>query len=482
VLTTWLVFMPLVAALAVWLLPLRSLRAAGGIALLVALAELGLFGAAAAGFDYAAGGLQHSATEVWFERLGVSYKVGLYDFSLWLAGLTIGVSLAAIAYGLWVRRERPRAYFGLLLFLMGATVGVFSAQDLLLFYVFFEAMLIPLYVLIGVFGGANARAATIKFVIYTMAGSLLMLVAIVAFGLQQGTFDLTQLRTSDSLWLFLGFAFAFAIKAPVFPFHGWLPDAYREAPAEVSALLSGVISKTAAYGFLLIAIPHFPGPVADMRDTILALASIGLVYGALLAFRQPDFRGVVAYSSLSQMCLIVIGLFAVNDSGVSGALLQMVNHGLISATLFLLAGCVEQRTATGELALLGGMAKGRPLLATVLITTGVIALAVPGSSAFAGEFLVLNGIFERGWGWAVVGAIAIVLAAMYMLRAISAALHEEKGRAVHDRQRDLRLPELAAIAPLVAVLLFLSFWPAAITDHSFVGEPAASVSNLYAAP
>ncbi len=481
-LTTWLVFMPLVGALAVWLLPLRAAGRAGWLALLVALAELGLWIGAAAGFDYGAPGLQYETTAVWFEQLGVSYKVGLYDFSLWLAGLTIGVSVAAIVYGLRAGRERPRAYFGLMLFLAGATVGVFSAQDLLVFYAFFEAMLIPLYVLIGVWGGPGARAATVKFVVYTMVGSLLMLVAIVAFGLQKGTFDLTQIGTSDSLAIFLGFAVAFAIKAPIWPFHGWLPDAYREAPAEVSALLSGVISKTAAYGFLFIAIAHFPVPTSDMRDVILALASIGLVYGALLAFRQPDFRGVVAYSSLSQMCLIVIGLFAVNDSGLNGGLLQMVNHGLISAALFLLAGCIERRTATGRFALLGGMAKGRPILATVLITVGVIALAVPGSSAFAGEFLVLNGVFARGWGWAVVGAIAIVLAAMYMLRAISASLHEEKGTAVHDRQRDLLPGELVAILPLVAVLLFLSFWPAGITDNSFDGNPAGAVSTQFGEP
>jgi NADH-quinone oxidoreductase subunit M len=479
VVSSFLIFTPLVAALLLWLLPWRTRLQAGGFALLVAFAELALWIGAAANFDYGVPGLQYETTAVWLDDLGVSYKVGLYDWSLWLVGLTLGVMAVTIAYGLWAGRDRPRAYFGLMLFLTGATVGVFTAQDLLLFYVFYEAMLIPLYVLIGVWGGPGRSAATIKFVIYTMAGSLLMLVAIIALGLQKGTFDLTEIGTSGSLVIFLGFAVAFSIKAPLWPFHGWLPDAYREAPAEVSAVLSGVISKTAAYGFLRIAIPLFPEPVADMRNTILVLASIGLVYGSLLAFRQPDFRGVIAYSSLAQMCLIVIGLFAVNDSGLNGALLQMVNHGLISAALFLLAGCIEQRTATGELALLGGMARGRPILATILITTGVIALAVPGSSAFAGEFLVLNGIFTRGWGWAVVGAVAIVLAAMYMLRAISAALHEEKGPAVHDRALDLRPTEVSLLVPLVAVLLFLSFWPAGVTDHSFSGEPAASVSSQF---
>ena len=480
--STFLIFVPIVGALLVWVLPWRSQVQAGGFALLVALGELALWIGAAANFDYGASGLRYTTTAVWFEDLGVSYKVGLYDWSLWLVGLTVGVMAVAIAYGVWVGRERARAYFGLMLLLTGATVGVFAAQDLLLFYVFYEAMLIPLYVLIGIWGGPGRSGATIKFVIYTMAGSLLMLVAIVALGLQEGTFDLTRMGTSGSLAIFLGFAIAFAIKAPLWPFHGWLPDAYRQAPPEVAAVLSGVISKTAAYGFLRIAIPTFPDPVSDMRVTILVLASIGLVYGSLLAFRQPDFRGVVAYSSLAQMCLVVIGLFAVNDSGLSGALLLMVSHGLVSASLFLLAGCVERRTTTGELALLGGMARGRPVLATLLITTGVIALAVPGSSAFAAEFLVLNGIFTVGWGWAVVGAIAVVLAAMYMLRAISAALHEEQGPAVHDRALDLRPAEVSLLVPLVAVLLFLSFWPAGVTDHSFGGSPASSVSTRFEGP
>lgn len=477
--TTWLVFIPIAGALAVWLSPLRGVRSAGVLALAIALAELGVWIAAAVGFDYGRPGLQEGTTAVWFADLDVSYKVGLYDFSLWLVGLTVGVGALAVAYGIWAGRERPRGYFGLLLFLIGATVGVFCSQDLLLFYVFYEAMLIPLYVLIGIWGGPHARAATIKFVVYTMAGSLLMLVAVIALGLTQGTFDLTRLGTSGSLVMFLGFAIAFAIKSPIWPFHGWLPDAYRQAPAEVSALLSGVVSKTAAYGFLRIALPVFPGPTATMRDTVLVLASIGLVYGSLLAFRAPDFRGVVAYSSLAQMCLITIGLFAVTDSGLSGALLQMVNHGLISAALFLLAGSIERRAATDRFAELGGMARGRPRLATVLITTGVIALAVPGSGAFAGEFLVLNGVFGRGFGWSIVGAIAIVLAAMYMLRAISAVLHEERGPAVREREPDLRLAELGVFVPLVATLLFLSFWPGGITDHSFGRAPAASVARHF---
>ena len=359
---------------------------------------------------------------------------------------------AAIAYAFWAGRERPRAYFGLMLFLTGAIVGVFTAQDLLLFYAFFEAMLIPLYVLIGVWGGPGRLGATIKFVIYTMAGSLLMLASIVVSGCSQGTFDLVDGGTSDSDWLFLGFVVAFAVKAPLFPFHGWLPDAYRESPPEVARVLSGVVSKAAVYGFLRIAIAQVPGAGRTTSSAlILVLAAIGLVYGSLLAFRAPDLRGVIAYSSLAQMGLITLGLFAFNDLGLDGAVLQMVNHGLVSATLFLLAGGSSGGRRPASFALLGGMAQGRPALATVLMTTGIIALAVPGSATFAGEFLILAGVFDAGLG---LGgrrrgrdrARRDVHAAADLGRAARGA-----GPAVTDDALDLRPAELGILVPLVAL-------------------------------
>jgi NADH-quinone oxidoreductase subunit M len=469
--TTLLILLPLGAALIVWLLPLNRISA-GSLALLAALVEVGIWIQLLARFDFDRGGLQFAQQQSWFRDLHVSYHVGVYAFSVWLIGLTVVVMAAAIAYAFGAGREHTRAYMGLMLFLTGAIVGVFTAQDLLLFYAFFEAMLIPLYVLVGVWGGPGRMGATLKFVIYTMAGSLLMLAAVIVYGLSENTFDLVEIGANSSNWIFLGFLVAFAIKAPLFPLHGWLPDAYRESSPEVAAVLSGVVSKAAAYGFLRIAIAKFPEPAQNFRAPILALAAIGLVYGALLAFRAPDLRGVIAYSSLSQMSLITMGVFAVNDLGLDGSVLQMVNHGLISTTLFLLAGMVERRTLTGELGRLGGMARGRPALATLLMTTGVIALAVPLSSAFAGEFLILAGVFRRGWGWSVVGAAAIVLAAMYMLRLISAVLHRDVGPAVSDAALDLRPAELGVTLPLVACLLALSAWPAAITQHSFRGDRA----------
>jgi NADH-quinone oxidoreductase subunit M len=476
-LTTLLILLPLVAAIVVWAAPLPR-EATAGLAVLVALTEVVLWVVTLAGFDFGSTALQSSAQQDWFSDLGVQYLVGFYGFSLWLAGLTVVLGAAAIGYGAWVGRERPRAYFGLMLFLVGAVVGVFASQDLLLFYVFFEAMLIPIYVLVGVWGGPDRISATVTFVIYTMAGSLLMLASIVAFGLSQGTFSLIESGTSGNDWIFFGFVAAFAVKAPLLPFHGWLRAAYTESPPEVAALLSGVVSKAAVFGLVWIVLRHFPEPVDDWRTLLLVLAAAGLVYGSLLAFRQPDIRGVVAYSSMGQMGLITLGIFATNDLGLDGAVLHSISHGLVSAAMFLLAGMLIERTGTDRFDRLGGLAKGRPALATLVMVVGMFTLAVPGSSNFAGEFAILAGVFDRGWGYAAVGAAAIVLAAMYTLRLISAILHRARGEAVRDEARDLGGPELLLVVPLVALLLALSVWPAAISERSFPGDaPAATISE-----
>ena len=467
-LTNVLIVLPLVGALVVWAAPLpREFTAA--LAVAIALAEVVLWVVALVGFDFTSGVLQDSAQHTWFGDLGVSYTVGFYGFSLWLAGLTVVVGAATIGFGAWVGRDRARAYYGLMLFLIGAVVGVFAAQDLLLFYVFFEAMLIPIYVLVGVWGGPNRISATVTFVIYTMAGSLLMLASIVVFGLSQGTFSLIDSGQSGNEWVFLGFMIAFAVKAPLLPFHGWLRTAYTEAPPEVAAMLSGVVSKAAVYGLIWIVLRHFPGPVASWRTVVLVLAAAGLVYGSLLAFRQPDVRGVVAYSSMAQMGLITLGIFspAEIELGPTGAVLHSVSHGLVSAAMFLLAAMLIQRTGTDRFSELGGLAKGRPALATLVLVVGMLTLAVPGSVNFAGEFTILAGVFFQGWGYAVVGALGMVLAAMYSLRLISGILHRDRGESVREESLDLRLGELALVVPLVAILLALSVWPASITEHSF---------------
>jgi NADH-quinone oxidoreductase subunit M len=481
-LTTLLIVVPLVAALVVWVLPL-SAESTSGLALLAALAEVGLWVGGARNFDFSSQEPQYSASREWFSDLGISYSVGLYGFQFWLVGLTVVVGAAAVGYAMWVGRDRPRAYYGLVLFLVGSLVGVFASQDLLLFYVFFEAMLIPIYVLVGVWGGPQRVKATVTFVLYTMAGSLLMLASIIAFGISQGTFELADLGTSSNDWIFLGFLAAFFVKAPLLPFHGWLRLAYTEAPPEIAAILSGVVSKAAVFGLVWIVLPHFPEPVDDLRGLALVLAAATLVYGSVLAFRQPDIRGVVAYSSMAQMGLIMLGIFSVNDLGLDGAILHSVNHGLVSAGFFLLAGMIEARFGSGEFARLGGLAKGRPALASVVLILGMFTLAVPGSANFAGEFSILAGVFERGWGYAAVGAAAIVLAAMYALRLISAILHDRRASGTDDESSDLVGGELALVLPLVAILAVLSAWPALVTERSFpLDQPTSFIAGQEQSP
>ena len=361
--------------------------------------EVGLWIVAAGRFDFDDGGLQLGTSREWVESVGISYSVGFYGFSLWLAGATVIVFAAAIGYALWVGRERTRAYHALMLFLLGAVVATFAAQDLLLFYVSFEAMLIPLYVLVGVWGGERRQAATVTFVIYTMAGSLLMLASVVAFGVTQGTFSLTESgnerqrvdlpRLRDRLR-----RQGAAVPVP------------RLAAARVSRgtrrgrsrAFRGRLEDGDLLGLLRIGIPKFPEPADDLSGLILVLACAGLVYGSLLAFRAPDLRGVIAYSSMAQMGLITIGVFAFDDLGLDGAVLLSVAHALISASMFLLVGMVERRCGTSDVDALGGMASGRPTLATVVLVAGMIALAVPGSATFAGEFLIMAGADHQGLG------------------------------------------------------------------------------------
>src|SRR4051794_38772930 len=285
-LTTVLIAIPVAGALLIAIAPLSGYWL-GSLAALISLVEVAVWITAASRFDFGSTSLQLDQRASWISDLQVSWHVGQYRFSVWFVGMTVVVMAACTIYGWWVGRDRGRAYFALMLLLTGAIVGVFTAQDLLLFYAFFEAMLIPLYILIGVWGGAERLRATITFVVYTVVGSLLMLAAIIVFGLQQGTFDLTKMAPSTNTWLFLGFVAAFAIKSPLFPFHGWLPITYRESPPEVSAVLSGIVSKAGLYGLLRIAIPKFPDVVDDWRVVLLVLASISLVYGSLLAFRAP---------------------------------------------------------------------------------------------------------------------------------------------------------------------------------------------------
>jgi NADH-quinone oxidoreductase subunit M len=437
--TTALIFLPLAGALIVGLLPLQR-RATEWLALVVALAEAVLGAIALIGFN-SGGGIQYVQNTRWISDFGagvpIRYHVGMSGLSLFMMLLTAVGIAAAIGAAMIAGRDRSRAYLALMLLLESALILLFTAQELVLFYVGWEVMMIPLYVMMGQWGGEGRRRATFQFVVYTLVGSLLMLVAIAVLGVTAHTFELAALTAHphESTWLFLAFAAAFCIKAPLFPLHGWLPSAYRESTPEVTALLSGVISKAGAYGLIVFAVPLFPSVAHDWRWVFLGLGLAGLLYGAIVAFRQPDARGVVAYSSLSQMNLIVIGIFAFNSNGVTGAILQMVNHGVVSLAAFLL------------------------VMSTVLLIAALWALAVPGSGIFVSELYILIGAFQQQAVLGGVAACGIVLAAMYMLRWYSALAHEQDGENVSADTPDLRLGELAIAVPLILILFAMTVYP-----------------------
>jgi NADH-quinone oxidoreductase subunit M len=483
--TTALILLPLIAGLIVGLAPLER-RMTEGLALLAAVVECALGVVALIQFD-ADKGTQFVTDKVWItDFLGIAdvrFHVGMGGLSLFMVLLTaVGVAAAA-ATASWVGRERPRVYFALLLGLECALVLLFTARDIVLFYVGWEAMMIPLYVLIAVWGGEQRRRATLTFFIYTLIGSLLMLVAVAWVGIHGNSFQIDVLTGAglDSTWPFLAFCAAFCIKAPLFPLHGWLPITYRQAAPETTALLSGVISKAGAYGLIAIAIPLFAPNAVDLRWWFVGLALAGLLYGSLIAFRQPDARGVVAYSSLGQMNLIVIGIFAslptvvgsslagpvvhANDNGITGAKFQMVNHGLVSLAAFLLIGLIELRCGTDAFKSVGGLANGRPVISTVFLITALFALAVPGSAVFVSELYILIGAFQFQALVGAAAACAIVLAAMYMLRWYSALVHEGDGPNVSPETPDLRLGELGIAVPLVLILLVLSAYPFGVMER-----------------
>jgi NADH-quinone oxidoreductase subunit M len=458
----WLV--PLGGAILVLVAPLRD-ATRGALALLATLATAVLALAAAFAFN-PSGGTQFQQSHAWVRDLGLTYHVGMDGLSLVLVTLTAVCVPCALGFGLWARRPNLRAYAALMLMLEAAVVLLLVARDLALFYVGFEAMIVPLALLIAVWGGPNRARATIRFVIYTLVGSLLMLIGVITLGLRAGSFDLASIGTSNSRWLFLAFMAAFAIKAPLYPFHGWVPDAYRQAPPEVAGLLSGVVSKAGAYGMLRFALPLFPGPAHDLRRWFVVTAVAGLLWCSLVAFRQPDSRGVIAYSSISQMSLIGLGIFVMNDIGATGATFQMVNHGLLSVLLFLLAGVIEVRTGEGLFRRIGGLARGRAGLASMVMFGGIATLAVPGSALFASEFLVLLGAFRDWWLIGTLAYGAIQHAAMYALRWISALLHDPPAEPAPalSRMGDLRW-ETAYLLPLVACVLALSVYPYAVTHR-----------------
>ena len=464
---TWLIAVPGIAAVLLLVLPLHQ-RISGYLALLASLAVCG--GVIGLIYRYEPlGGYQFGDDVSWIEPLGVRWHVAIDGVSLAMIAITALITSCGIGYGMWARRERSHASFALLLLTEAFLFTVFTARDLVVFYVGFEGMLIPLIVLLAAWGGENRRSAAIQMFAYTAVGTLLMLLAIAWLGLTAPggpDFSMAAAMGRGGDLVFLAFAAALIIKSPLFPFHGWVLTGYREASPEVAAVLSGVASKAGSYAFLAILVPLFPAQAAHYAWAFIALGLIGFLWGAFLAFRQPDGRGVVAYSSIAQMSFIVLGIFLLSDRGATGATFQMVNHALVSAALFLLAGWLETQAGSGDFRRLGGLARSRPVLATTALIIGMAALAVPGSSVFGSELLILLGAFEYSWWVGAIGAVGIVLAAMYMLRWISAVLHEREGAEVgYLNPPDLRRGALVCVLPLVLALLALSIAPAQFTDR-----------------
>ncbi|HEU4657278.1 MAG TPA: NADH-quinone oxidoreductase subunit M [Capillimicrobium sp.] len=467
-----LIWLPLAVGLVAAVLP-RSIGPR--VAALGTLVVLGLSIYLLVDFD-GGGGMQYVTDETWISELGIHYKLGVDGLNLFLIALTaLGFAATAIASN-FRELERPNLYFFHVLLAETAVLGAFVAQDLALFVVFFDLMLIPFFFLTGQWGSGDRVAATIKMVIYTLVGSLLMLAAAVATGVlaagdgQSLSFALSDLQertlgegTQD--WIFLLFAAAFLVKMPAFPLHGWMPDGYRAMPIEALATFSGVVSKVAAYGFLRIVLPVFPDAAAEFQDLLLVIALASILYGSVMAFTTTHARLIAGYSSVAQLGFITLGIFALNDQGAQGALLQMVNHGLVTIPLFLIIAVLARRAGGSEdIRDMGGIAFRAPVLASLFLVVALATLAMPGSSNFVGEFMILLGVFESKIVIACIAFTGVALAAVYMLRAFIRMMHNRVGPKVESRE--LALSDALVLVPLVAVILFFAVYPQLALERS----------------
>ncbi|HYM45706.1 MAG TPA: NADH-quinone oxidoreductase subunit M, partial [Solirubrobacteraceae bacterium] len=469
----------------------------GALALIGSLGALGL----AIGYiaDYSPGthGLTNVTDVVWIAELGVHYKLGISGLNVFLLGLTTLLFAAATIAANLRAWERPRLFWFFFMLAESAVLGAFVAQDLALFVAFFDLMLIPFYFLIGGWGREPGRVrATIKLVIYTLVGSLLMLAAAIATGVlaaQQGgghiTFVLSQLQAvplsrGSQEWIFLFFAAAFLVKMPAFPLHGWMPDGYRAMPIEVLMVFSGVLSKVGAYGFLAIVLPLYPQGAAHFQTLMLIVALASILYGSAVAFTQTDARLIAGYSSVAQLGFITLGIFALNPQGAQGALLQMVNHGLVVAPLLFIVAVLSRRAGGSEdVREMGGIAFRAPVLASIFLIVALATLAMPGSANFVGEFLILLGVFKAKLVIAIVAFSGVVMASVYALRLFIRAMHNRVGSGV-DRseigQRDISIRDGAVLVPLVAVIVFMALYPQLALERS-EGSAKAAVASAQAA-
>ena len=435
-------------------------------------------------WDSATAAMQFEQSLPWIPSLGITYSVGVDGISLLLVLLTGLITPLAILSGWTAVTERVRAYHFFLLFLQAGMAGVFVANDLFLFYVFWEAMLIPMYFLIGIWGGKRRIYAAVKFFLYTMLGSVLMLAAILYLAWmhyrQSGIWSyelqallLTPLSGRAELLAFLAFALAFAIKVPLFPFHTWLPDAHVEAPTAGSVILAAVLLKMGTYGYLRFCLPFFPDAWLVVTPWVLSLGVIGIIYGALVAMAQSDMKKLVAYSSVSHLGFVMIGLFALNEQGVAGGILQMVGHGLSTGALFLLVGMIYERRHTREIADFGGIARVMPHFTFCFLITTFASIGLPGLSGFVGEFLILLGVFKVSKLAAIFAATGVILGAIYMLwmvqRVFFGALDKEENRSL----KDLVPREWLLLLPLLLLMFWVGLYP-----KPFLSRIEASVNAL----
>jgi NADH-quinone oxidoreductase subunit M len=468
--------LPLIAALVIAFLPKTNQELIKKVAFvataLIALASLLL----ATGFDRAQTGFQFTQSTSWISAFNINYAVGIDGISLVLILLsTILVPIVILAT--WhesdVGRWGSKVFYILILVLETMMIGVFAATDLFLFYVFFEAMLIPVYFLIGGYGSGEKSAAAVKFLLYSLFGGLLMLASIIGIyviaGNQIGaTFDLTELAklqiddTTEN-FLFLGFFIAFAIKAPLVPFHTWLPDAAKSATPGTSVLLLGVLDKVGTYGMIRFCIALFPDASKTFTPYIITLAVISILYGAFMAIGQRDIKGLIAFTSISHFGFITMGIFAMTSQAMSGATLYMVNHGFSTAALFLIAGWMIKRRGSSTIADFGGLQRVTPVMAWLFFIAGMSSLALPGLSSFVSEFLVLVGTYTRYPVAAIIGTLGIVLAALYILIPIQKTLHGPTTPG-NEGMADLSLREKLAIAPVIAVIIAMGFYPKPVLD------------------
>jgi len=424
-------------------------------------------------FDTGAAGLQDVTDETWISELGIHYKLGVDGLNLFLILLGAVLFLASAVWSAMTEWDRPRLYYFWLGLAETGVLGALMAQDLALFVIFFDLMLVPFLFLTGSWGGPGRVPAIMKLFIYTLVGSLLMLAAAIATGVlapgEGTTFVLSDLAArrlpeGSQDWIFLCFAAAFLVKMPAFPLHGWMPDGYRAMPLPVLAVFSGILSKVAAYGFLRVVLPLFPDASVRFQELMLLIALASILYGSAMAFTTTNTRLVLGYSSVAQLGFIVLGIFALRPEGAQGAVIQAVNHGLVVAPAFFIVGLLAARAGSEDLRDMGGIAFRAPVLATMALIVTFAVLAMPGSSNFVGEFLILLGVFQSKVVIAIVAFAGVVMASVYALRMFIRALHNRVGPAVGSREMTVR--DGLVLVPLVAAILAFAFYPQIALDKA----------------